>query len=471
MNKQISKLFSVVVLLFAVLVAFTSRWTVFEAETLENNTANRREILEQAKIERGSITASDRTELAVSKPARADTFERNYPTSSLFAHPVGYSFIDLGSSGLERFYNDDLIGERSEFSGVIDQVLGRRRVGDDVATALDVNAQRVATQALAGQAGSVVAVEVETGRVKVMASTPSFDPNQVPKEFSKLRRLEGSPLLNRSTQALYPPGSTFKVLTAVAAIDSGQFTPESVVNGDSGKDVSATPLRNFGDRDFGDIDLKTALTFSVNTAWAQVAEELGRDTMADYMKRFGFYRRPSLDYPKDELVASGEYRDGQLLEPNSRAIDVGRMAIGQDKLQVTPLQMAMVAAAVANQGVLMKPRLAQQIVDKDGRTRNEIKPSKQTRVMSVETAAAVKEMMANVVREGTGTAAALNGVDVAGKTGTAEVDGGSANQPWFIGFAPLDSPKIAVAVTVERSSGQGGTVAAPIAREVLQALL
>lgn len=471
MNRQISRLFTVVVLLFGLLVAFTSRWTVFEAESLDDNTANRRQLLEQAKVERGSILAADRSQIAVSKPGRADTFKRKYPTDSLFAHPVGYSFIDLGSSGLERFYNEDLIGERSEFSGVIDQVLGRKRIGDGLLTTLSPDAQRTAQQALAGRPGSVVAIEVETGRVRAMVSVPGFDPNRVPDEFSQLRKEDGSPLLNRATQALYPPGSTFKVLTAVAAIDSGQFTPDSVVNGDSGKVFATVPLKNFNDRDFGEITLKSALTFSVNTAWASVGEELGIGTMAEYMERFGFYRRPSLDYPKDELAVSGEYLNGELLDAESSRIDIGRMAIGQDKLQVTPLQMALVAATVANDGVLMKPRLVEKLIDKDGRERKEIKPSEQRRVMSSQTASEVTDMMASVVQEGTGTAAALSGVDVAGKTGTAEVDGGRANQPWFIGFAPANNPKIAVAVTVERSSGQGGTVAAPIAREVIQALL
>jgi penicillin-binding protein A len=211
----------------------------------------------------------------------------------------------------------------------------------------------------------------------------------------------------------------------------------------------------------------------VNTVWAQVAEDLGKGTMADYMRRFGFNADPPLDYPRDQMFASGEYRGGALLPPTSRFVDVGRMGIGQDKLRVAPLQMAMVAAAVANGGELMRPTLTQSVIDPDGRVVDRIEPERERRVMSEATAADLTRMMENVVREGTGTAAALQGIDVAGKTGTAEIiPEQDVNQPWFIGFAPSASPKIAIAVTIERSQGgQGGTEAAPIAKQVMEELL
>ena len=216
--------------------------------------------------------------------------------------------------------------------------------------------------------------------------------------------------------------------------------------------------------------LTMALTKSINTVWAQVGESLGKRTMAKYMERFGFYAKPPLDYPSDQRYASGEYLNGSLLSPTSGRIDVGRMAIGQDKLLVTPLQMAMVAAAVANQGVLVRPHLTARVVDPDGRVRDSVGSSVYHRVMKADTAQKVAQMMSNVVKEGTGTAAALSGIDVAGKTGTAEIQAG-VNQVWFIAFAPINDPRVAIAVTVERSSGQGGTVAAPIAKQVMEALL
>jgi peptidoglycan glycosyltransferase len=233
------------------------------------------------------------------------------------------------------------------------------------------------------------------------------------------------------------------------------------------------PLRNDGGESFGRIDLTTALTHSVNTVFAQVAERLGKQTMGEYMDRFGFGADPPLDYPDDQLFPSGEYRNGALLAPTSRFVDVGRMGIGQDKLRVTPLQMAMVAAAVANGGELMRPTLTRRILDPDGRTIDDIAPERERRVMSAASAEQLTQMMSQVVKEGTGTQAALQGVEVAGKTGTAEIDPATdLTQPWFIGFAPRQNPKIAVAVTVERSQGGfGGTVAAPIARQVIEELL
>jgi penicillin-binding protein A len=192
--------------------------------------------------------------------------------------------------------------------------------------------------------------------------------------------------------------------------------------------------------------------------------------MLDYMERFGFERKPPLDYPPDQMDASGVFSRGRLLGSGS-PIDIGRVAIGQERLQVTPLQMAMVAAAIGNGGRLMKPRLTDRVVAKDGRVTDRIEPDMADRVMSKQAAGQLGEMMGHVVEEGTGTAAALSGTKVAGKTGTAEVQGGAANQAWFIAFAPIDKPKMAIAVTVERTSGQGGTVAAPLAKQVLEVLL
>jgi penicillin-binding protein A len=470
MTAPITRLFVLVILLFGLLVAWTSRWTVFEAKELRDNTANRRILLEQARINRGLVRGEGGAVLARSVPDRADTFRRVYPEGELFAHTVGYSFTDVGRSGLEQFYNDSLTGRREGIDSLIDQLSGDPREGDDLRTSLNPAAQRAAYEALGGRRGSVVALEPATGRVRVMASEPSYDPNSVARGFSALRREPGSPLLNRATQARYPPASTFKVVTAIAAIDSGRFTPDSTVSGETGKVISGVPLQNDSNQSFGTIDLTTALTNSVNTVWAEVAERLGKNTMGRYMQRLGFYAQPPLDYPADQRLASGEYQGGRLLNPLSDRIDVGRMGIGQDKLAVTPLQMAMVAAAVANGGVLMKPRLGTKVVDRDGRVTDDISPQRQARVMRRGTAEQVGDMMRNVVREGTGTAAALSGVDVAGKTGTAQV-GEELNQVWFIAFAPADRPRIAIAATVERSDGTGGEVAGPVAKRVLEALL
>jgi peptidoglycan glycosyltransferase len=473
MNSRIRNLFGLVVVMFAVLVGFTSYWSVFNADELEANKANKRPLLEEQRIRRGLVYARDGTVLArntVSGRGSARFYRRFYPLGTLFAQPLGYNFVDRGRVGLERSYNDDLTGKTDEFETIFDELRGRQREGDDIVTTLDPQAQQTAVQGLAGRAGSVVAIEPRTGAVRVMASNPSFNLNSVPDSFATLRRASGAPLLDRATQSGYPPGSTFKVVTATAALDSGRFTPDSVLSGKSPRVIGGVPLSNFGNEQFGSITLTAALTNSVNTVWGQVGEKLGKATMYRYMTRFGFDRRPPIDLPADELRSSGVFdqRSGKLLDA-SDAIDIGRVAIGQERLQVTPLQMAMVAAAIGNGGRLERPHLVEKVTDPDGRTVRSVKPSEESKVMSPSTAAALASMMSQVVKEGTGTAAALEGIDVAGKTGTAEK--GNANQAWFIAFAPVAAPRIAIAVTVEQTTGQGGTVAAPIAKQVMESLL
>jgi peptidoglycan glycosyltransferase len=470
-NARIRHLFVLVLILFGLLVGFTSYWSVLDANGLEDNTANKRLLLEEQQIRRGLIFARDGSVLARNKvTGRAESrfFERVYPPASLFGHVVGYNFVERGRSGLERSHNDDLTGETDEFTTIFDELRGRDREGDDLVTTLDPKAQQTALEALAGRAGSIVAIEPQTGDVRVMASVPGFDPNRIPQDFPQLNREPGSPLFNRATQSGYPPGSTFKVVTAAAALDSGRFTPQTTLSGKSPREIDGVPLSNFGGESFGSVTLTEALTHSINTVWAQVGERLGKQTVYEYMRRFGFNRKPPIDLPGAELRSSGVFSKGKLLD-QSNAIDIGRVAIGQERLLVTPLQMAMVAAAIGNGGSMMRPHLVKEVRDPDGRMVQKVKPSEEAEVVKPETARALASMMSQVVKEGTGTAAALSGIDVAGKTGTAEV--GGTNQAWFIAFAPVDNPRIAVAATVERTPGQGGTVAAPMAKRVMESLL
>jgi penicillin-binding protein A len=309
-----------------------------------------------------------------------------------------------------------------------------------------------------------------TGEIKAMVSVPEYDPNVVRNSnaFQRLNTEDSAPLFNRATQAGYPPGSTMKVVTATAALDSGDFTPSTTLSGRSPQTFSGVPLSNSGGEQFGTIDMTTALTDSVNTWWAQVGEKLGKDTMFRYMDRFGFDQKPRLDLPSFQLATSGVYSGNRLLNSGD-AIDIARVAIGQERLRVTPLQMAEAVAAVANKGELMEPRLWSKVIDPDGRE-TKLNPARQSRVMSEDTASELNDMMQSVVREGTGTAAAVSGIDVAGKTGTAEISTG-VNQAWFIGFAPANDPQIAIAVTVERTSGFGGPTAGPIFKSVAEAIL
>jgi penicillin-binding protein A len=487
-NPQIARLFAFFLLLFGLLLAFTSRWSVFEAESLEQKTVagkllNRRALFEALQIPRGRILASDGRVLARSSQrgsGEESFFERSWPMGQLFAHEVGYAFLGSGQiSGIEQSWDDTLSGRKNEFASLIDELEGRAREGDDINTALDPAAQRRAVEGLrsglgcaATCKGSVVALEPSTGRVLVMASLPTYDPNRFLRDSPQLRKDSNSPLLVRSTQAGYPPGSAMKVVTAAAALDSGEFSPDSVLDGRSPRTIGGAPLGNANNQQFGQIDLTDALTNSVNTVWAQVGERLGKEKLYSYMDRFGFNRKPPLDFPRDQRFASGVYDDesGKLLR-EAEGVDIGRVAVGQERLLVTPLQMAMVAATVANGGKLMSPHFVDRATAPDGTVEERVRPEEEEQVMKPETARVLGGMMSRVVEEGTGTQAALSGVQVAGKTGTATFEGTELNQPWFIGFAPANDPKVAIAVTLERSTEQGGTAAAPIAKEVIQELL
>ena len=469
MSAQITRLFGVIVVLFALLVFFTTRWTVIDASKLDGNSLNKLALFQNLKIRRGRILADNGTVLARSVAAGGGTWKRAYPTGPLFAQAIGYSNLILGSAaGLELSDGSYTRGLQTGLNSIFGQ-LTPRRVGDDVYTTLDPKAQQVAVQQLAGQVGSVVALNPSTGAVKVMYANPSYDNNNPSAGGASVSTF------NRSTQASYPPGSTFKVVTAAAAIDSGAYTPSSTVNGNSPVTISGVPLSNDNNQSWGNVDLTTALTYSINTVWAQVAEHVGRPTMTNYMQRFGFYSKPPLDYPPDELNISRPFSPlGRAYPPGSPNEDIGRIGIGQGGLLVTPLQMAMVASAVANGGKLMVPHMTARVVDSSGVTVKTITPSVYNQVMKASTAAELTQMMRKVVEEGTGTAAQLGGTSVAGKTGTASigVQGSNLTEPWFIGFAPIGNPKVAVAVTIEQSHGGfGGTVAAPIAKAIIQTLL
>ena len=471
MNRQIIKLFGFLLILYALLFAFTSYWSIFDADSLEANNANRRPLLEEQQIKRGTIFASDGSVIARSVPRGSGNnrvYVRRYPRGALFGNPIGYSFVIQGRVGFEQSHNDELVGNKTEFLSILDELRGHRQEGDNIRSSLDPAAQEAAVNGLAGRRGSVVALDPSTGEVRAMVSIPEYDPNRVPKHLAQLNKDPSAPLFNRATQSGYPPGSTMKVVTATAALDSGDFTPESTLSGASPIEIDGVPLSNSGGEQFGTIDMRTALTNSVNTWWAQAGERLGTDTMFKYMDRFGFNQKPQLDYPGDQLSTSGVFDGSRLLDASDR-IDIGRVAIGQERLQVTPLQMAEVAAAVANKGELMEPRLWSKVIDPDGRE-TKLDPARQSRVMSEDTAAELNTMMQSVVQEGTGTAGAVSGIDVAGKTGTAEISPG-VNDAWFIGFAPASDPQIAISCVVERTSGFGGPTCGPIFKAVAEAVL
>jgi penicillin-binding protein A len=481
-NRQIVKLFGFIVVLFGILIGFTSWWSVFDAEALKEKNANKRPLLEAQQIPRGRILTADGVLIAKSVPkGQGDSkrYVRRYPEGSLFGHPIGYSFVREGDSEFEQFHNEELVGEEGEFVSIADELLGHKQEGNDIVTNIDADAQRTALAALqeAGY-GAVVAIEPSTGAIKAMVSNPSFDPNRIPFDLGELNTDEiERPLYNRATQGQSPPGSTFKVVTAAAGLDSGAITPETTIDAPGSLVVEGTPLENDFGQSYSGAGLDTALTNSINTWFGQLGQRLGNDTLFEYMERFGFNATPAIDLPEDQVEESGVFEEGKLLRA-SDPVDLARLAIGQERLLATPLQMAQVAAAVANGGELMKPQIWKRVVDPEGRVVEKLDPSTYSEPISEETAEQLTTAMEGVVTEGTGTNAAIPGVAVAGKTGTAETPGNKAcgggadeNQAWFIGFAPADDPQIAIAVSVECTPEFGGDIAAPIFRTVAESIL
>ncbi|MGC9220298.1 MAG: peptidoglycan D,D-transpeptidase FtsI family protein [Solirubrobacteraceae bacterium] len=478
MNRSIVRLFGVMVLLFALLIVWTSRWTVFSATSLDNNPLNQLQFYASLKIRRGDIYADNGTVLATSRRGAGGVWKRVYPQGSLFAQTVGFYFPQgVGSAGLEQTASSYLEGQQNSVSSVFGNLNGTSRTGDSVYTTLDPTAQALARQeidhamsAYGATAGSVVAIVPQTGAVKVLYSTPSYNDN------NPNARGSGRSQFFDAVQGTYPPGSTFKLVISTAALNTGKFTPLSELAGPSPLLVSGTPLHNDGDQSWpATTTLTTALTYSINTIYAQVGERLGAATVQAYMQRYGFYSMPPLDLPAGQMQESGEFYKGRFVPVTNPNIDLGRTSIGQADLAVTPLQMAMVVAGIANDGTLMTPHLVAKVVNPDGQLVSQPSPTVYHQVMKPKYAAELAVMMEHVVEEGTGQAAQLYGLKVAGKTGTATTGGTRGGQPlddaWFVGF-PVNDPRIAVAVELSNiQNGYGGTYAAPIAAQVIKTLL
>lgn len=484
MNRAIGHVYVVIAAGLVLVLGFTAYWQLWAESSLAARRDNAHQIVQQLSIKRGLIIAADGTKLAVN---RAETtsdgrhvYERRYPTNKMFAHVVGYSSATDGRAGVERSANDYLVGAHTDLGGALSSELhslaGGEVVGDDVQLSLIPAAQRKAMSDLAatGKSGAVFAIEPRTGRVLVSASWPSFDPN---KAVQGSLPVTGSALVNRATQGLYPPGSSIKPVIAALALESGKYTPSSTFF-DPGYFVEyGRKIFNDSGERFGHTNLTDALTHSINSVFATLGSKLcnGRSRcplLTRGLQRLGFYSIPPLDYPTEQLAASGTVRSGtnRLLSPNA-PIDPARTAIGQANLVVTPMQMAMVAAAFANGGVVMRPTLVDRVRSPSGALRYERHSEVLSRAFQPSTAAAVTEMMKHVVDEGTGQAAQIPGVQIAGKTGTAQTGTGGLLDAWFIAFAPAEAPQVAVAVVVEHTKQYGGQAAAPIARDVMQAVL
>ena len=488
MNKQVRQVGIVALVLIIALIVGTTYWQTWANAGLADRQDNAIRLVAQFQINRGKIYAADgKTLLATNvrkKVGNQTLYFRRYPTGPIFANVVGYSTQSHNQTGLERGYNDYLTGSNANldtvFRRTVDKLKGTTVRGNDLVLTLRPGIQALALRELQGKCGAVVALNPNTGAVLAMASSPTFNPNLIEKHFAQAARAGGrcGAFINRATAGRYQPGSTFKVVTATAALNSGRYTPNSQFYDPGYCEEYGKQVRNAGNPEapeaFGNVSLFQGLEHSINSVFCNVGKSLGAGAVLNYAKRFGFYELPPLETPENERVASGLYNHGQLFFPPhpETQVDPGRLAFGQERLQVTPLQMAMVASTVANNGVLMRPYVVQKVVSPDGKTIVRTKPHRVGRVMSPRVAAELNSMMQAVVTGGTGPKGAIPGIPVAGKTGTAETGRGNIYTAWFIAFAPANHPQVAVSVVVEdQPNGFGGDVAAPIASKVMEAIL
>jgi len=498
MNRQLNRLAIVAVVLLASLVAATTYWQAWAAGGLQDKQDNAIQRVVQFTIARGLIEGSGtQAVFAANTKVKSNgqtLFFRRYPQHGLAAQTIGYSTASRSQAGIERSMNDYLTGANTDlsnaFNRAIDSLGGGTVHGNNLELTLRPAVQKLAQDQLGSRCGAVVAMNPRTGAVYVMASSPTYDPNLIDKTggYAKVLKIQGAcgdghALLNRATSGLYTPGSIFKIITASAALDSGAFTPDSAFVDpgyctEYGQKVNnaSNPDQN-GPETYGHVTLAQGFQHSINSVFCNVGKQIGAKAILDTAKRFGFYKTPPLETPADERSPSGLYKivngRSQLDDPKDpTSVDPGRLAFGQSTMLVTPLQMAMVASTVANGGIVPKPYLVQKIVGPDGSTIRTTTPGNLGRAIKPQTAAAINAMMVSVVQGGTGTAAQIPGIQVAGKTGTAETGVNHVYTSWFVCFAPADNPQVAVAVVLEKQlNGFGGAVAAPIAKQILQALL
>ena len=483
MNTPIRRLGLVVAFLFCSVLLAASYIQVIQARSLNERPGNSRVINAGYKKERGSILVGGKAIATSVRSGDKYVFQRQYADGSLYAPVTGYSSLVYGNGGGLEGAEDGVLSGTSDslfYRRLVDVVTGKPSTGANLELTIDPAIQRAAVAALGNRRGAVVALDPKTGAVLAMASSPSYDPNSlashdtdsVAKAWKQMNSLASQPMANRTISGnLYPPGSTFKLVTSAAALESGDYSTESVLPGPAALRLPLTDhyLPNDDKRSCGPGDRTTllhALEISCNTAYAKLGMELGQDKLAAQAKKFGF----------GSVVRVPMRATPSTFPSDMNAPQTAMSAIGQYDVRVTPLQVAMISAAIANGGKQMQPYLVKNVVDSDLDVISSTDPKVLAKPVSQQTAASLTTMMKAVVNGGTGKLAAVNGVQVAGKTGTAQGDTSKAADLWFTGFAPANDPKIALAIVLENGGDQGietlaGAVAAPAAKQIFQAAL
>ncbi len=479
MNRPIRRVAAILVVLLVALMANVTYVQFFKAADYRDQPGNQRILLEEYDRERGPILVGADPVARSIETGNALRYQRVYADGPLFAPVTGFYSLIYGATGLERTENRVLNGKSDLFFFDRTEQLfaGRQPAGGAVTTTINAAAQRAASRGLRGKIGAVVAIEPTTGRILASVQSPSFNPNDLTNHdpskiratYDALKADPAKPLLNRPIVSLNPPGSTFKLVTAAAALDSGTFTPDSVLPGPKTYRLpnSTKELQNWTGQACspdGRVTLKQALAISCNTAFAWLGNQLGADALRTQADAFGF------DTAFTIPLRAATSRFPEAPDEPQTALS----AIGQFDVRATALQMAMVGAGIGNKGVTMRPYLVQEVRGPDLAILQTTKPQVYAQSMTRISAQDLTDMMVNVVDNGTGSNARIAGVQVAGKTGTAQTGNDRPSVAWFVAFAPAAAPQVAVAVVVEEAGVaevSGNALAAPIARSVIKAVL
>ena len=477
MGKRLTNCMLLFSLMFALLVANLTFIMVVQASYYQNLPGNNHTLMKEAHNERGTISTYDGVVLAQSVENENGTYDRVYPAGDLAAHIVGYASSRFGTSGIESAYNDTLKGERNfaTFTDVLNYMAGASSPGNDVTLTINSKIQRAAQDALVDRVGACVVLDPNTGAVLAMASSPTYnaaDFESLLKAANSGDAEDDSILLNRATQALYAPGSTFKVVTLTTALEDGVATADEVFSSPGTMDIGNAPVSNFDKNDYGNITLARATELSSNTVFGQVGAELGAERLVNGADAFGFNHDIEFALP----LYTSLMPDPQDMTEWETAWAAAGEPVGENNTdnhpspagpQATVLEMALVGAGIANDGVIMQPYLVDGVYNANGERSLTATPTKLFQATSKETAQEFKDILVGVVKQGTGTAAAIEGVDVAGKTGTAEKE--DSNDSWFVGMAPADNPQVVVAVIIEDGEeGVGASKAQNVLRVALQ---
>lgn len=459
LKRNIKLVFIIFSVLFISLVVYLTYFTAVESERLIKSSYNRRLWEQEEKVMRGTIYDIKGRPLAESG-FEGKTKKRLYNGGKAIGPLIGYSDHILGRAGIENVFNGELLGisEQDPVTLIRQKILGVSERGSDIYITIDLDLQKTAYELFKGRKGALVAIEPQTGRILALVSSPGYDSSTVKEDWENLSNDESKPLINRATQGLYPPGSSFKIITLAAAltykpeIENEKFYTPGYIK------INGSIIRDGEHLWPGEYDLSTAFRYSSNTVFIQIGQRVDREKMISMAEAFGFNKSIKSDIP----IAKSTFPKPPIIGGN---VEMAESFIGQGRLLCTPIQMAQVAAVIANNGNMVTPYIAQKIVSPLGTVKDMVPKTSPTQVISSQVADKVKALMVDVVKNGTGTAAAINGIEVAGKTGSAENPHGKAHA-WFVGFAPAEDPQIAVAVVVE-NGGSGGAVAGPIAQGVI----